>query len=267
MKRVLSIAVLLLVTSQAWAWTQTAPKPLSACSADAPYGFPTGKQGVQQCRLAYATLNDTVAKLPVWTVWTITPTEAIGCIPRTNAFVADQSLPAGSRAEPDDYAGTGYDKGHVAPDGDLSFDQQVEYESFLMTNMMPQSGGLNRGIWKLVETYTRGWAAQRGHNITVYAGPIYAMSNPTIGKNKVVVPHKFYKIVIDNTTKEVLAFLFEHKGSQGNDISIVQSTVAKVEAETGLKFPLPASAVLNKSVKDFPVDFGALTKAKQVKCK
>lgn len=267
MKRVLSIAVLLLATSQAWAWTQTAPKPLASCSADAPYGFPTGKAGVQQCRLAYATLNDTAAKLPVWTVWTITPTEAIGCIPRTNAFVSDQSLPAGSRAEPDDYAGTGYDKGHVAPDGDLSFDQQVEYESFLMTNMMPQSGGLNRGIWKLLETATRGWAVQRNTSITVYAGPIYAANNPTIGKNKVVVPHAFYKIVIDNKTKEVLAFIFPHKGSQGNDLDVVRSTVAEVERQTGLKFPLPAGAVLTKTVKDFPVDYGALTNAKRAKCK
>jgi endonuclease G len=267
MKKLVLVLSMLVVSVNSYAWTQTAPKPLSACSADAPYGFPTGKKGVEQCRLAYATLNDTVAKLPIWTVWTITPTEAIGCIARTNAFVADASLPKGARAEPDDYAGTGYDKGHVAPDGDLSFDQQVEYESFLMTNMMPQSGGLNRGIWKLLETYTRGWAVQKNHNITVYAGPIYNATNPTIGANKVVVPHAFYKIVIDNTTKEVLSFIFEHKGSQGNDISVVQTSLQTVEQQTGLKFPLPAGAILNRATKDFPVDFGALTKAKQIKCK
>jgi endonuclease G len=136
-----------------------------------------------------------------------------------------------------------------------------------MTNMMPQSGGLNRGIWKLLETYTRGWAVQKNHNITVYAGPIYNATNPTIGANKVVVPHAFYKIVIDNTTKEVLSFIFEHKGSQGNDISVVQTSLQTVEQQTGLKFPLPAGAILNRATKDFPVDFGALTKAKQIKCK
>jgi len=43
--------------------------------------------------------------------------------------------------------------------------------------------------------------------------------------------------------------------------------VAKIEAETGLKFPLPQGAVLNKSAKDFPVNFGALTNAKRAKCK
>lgn len=267
MKRVLSI-LLLLVSAQAWAWTQTPPKPLASCSAEAPYGFPiSSKAGLAQCRLAFATVYDPASKLPMWTTWTVTPTEAIGCIPRTNAFVADESVPKDQRATPDDYAGTGYDKGHVAPDGDLSFDQQVEYESFLMTNMMPQSGGLNRGIWKLLETYTRGYAVQRNTTVTVYAGPIYTMSNPTIGKNKVVVPHAFYKILIDNNTKEVLAFIFPHKGGQGNDLDVVLSTVAEIERQTGIKFPLPKGAVLNKKTKDFPVDFGALTKAKQAKCK
>jgi endonuclease G len=210
---------------------------------------------------------DNAAKLPIWTVWTITPTEAIGCHPRSNNFTADLSLPKDSRATPEDYTGTGYDRGHVAPDGDMSFDADAGNESFLMSNMMPQSGGLNRGIWKLIESYSRGWAVQRNTSITIYAGPIYTMNNPTIGKNKVIVPHKFYKIVIDNKTKEVLAFLFEHKGGQGNDITTVQSTVAKIEAETGLKFPLPQGAVLNKSAKDFPVNFGALTNAKRAKCK
>lgn len=266
MKKIILILSLLL-PNISFAWTQSPPKPLTACSDDAPYGFPTGKQGVHQCRLAYATMNDTVAKLPVWTVWTIQPNEALGCVARTNAFVADQSLPVDARATPDDYAGTGYDKGHVAPDGDLSFNQQVEYESFLMTNMMPQSGGLNRGIWKLLETYTRGYVVQRNTSVTVYAGPIYNTSDPTIGKNKVVVPHAFYKILIDNNTKDVLAFVFPHKGNQGNDLEVVRSSVVEIERQTGLKFPLPAGAKLTKTTKDFPIDFGALTKAKQVKCK
>jgi endonuclease G len=266
MKRVLSI-LLLLVSSQAWAWTQTAPRPMDQCKIEAPYGFPVGKQGSTICRTAYATQVDNAAKLPVWTVWTVTPTEAIGCHPRSNNFAVDLSLPKDSRAAPEDYAGTGYDKGHVAPDGDMSFDAVAGYESFLMSNMMPQSGGLNRGIWKLLETYTRGYVVQRNTNVTIYAGPIYSAADPTIGKNKVVVPHAFYKILIDNKSREVLAFIFPHKGGQGNDLDVVLSTVAEIERQTGIKFPLPQAAVLNKKTKDFPVDFGALTNAKRAKCK
>lgn len=264
MKKFLAIFVLSLISIPGYAWTQTPPRPMQACASDAPYGYPAGKNGVPLCRLAYATLYDAQAKLPIWTVWTVTPPEAIGCIARTNAFVADQSV-QGSPS-PEDYAGTGFDKGHVAPDGDLSFDQQVEYESFLMTNMMPQLGGLNRGIWKLLETYTRGYVVQRNTSVTIYAGPIYNYSNKTIGKG-VIVPQAFYKILIDNRSKEVLAFIFPHTGGQGNDLDVVLSSVEAVESQTGLKFPLPQGAVLGKKTKDFPVDFGALTKAKQAKCK
>jgi hypothetical protein len=182
----------------------------------------------------------------------------------THSYITEDDLVQFIICRSTEYNATHSDDRHES-NGDLNND--IDYNEFLMSNMMPQSGGLNRGIWKLVETYSRGWAVQRNTSVTVYAGPVYTMNNPTIGKNKVVVPHKFYKIVIDNKTKEVLAFLFEHKGGQGNDITTVQSTVAKIEAETGLKFPLPQGAVLNKSAKDFPVYFGAITNSKRYKFK
>lgn len=268
MKKFASLFVaLLFLPNLAVADNHNINRPMDACRVEAPYGFPTGKQGIGLCRQAYATVNDINAKLPIWTVWTITPEEAIGCNPRENAFVPDPNLPPGKRATPDDYAGTGYDRGHVAPDGDMAFSRPTSLESFYMSNMMPQSGGLNRGIWKLLETHIRGWVVQRNTSITVYSGPIYSMTDPKIGNNQVVVPHAFYKIVIDNKTREVLAFIFPHKNDLGKDIQVAQSTVSEVERRTGLKFPLPQNPVLNKTTRDYTVDFGALTKAKQAKCK
>jgi endonuclease G, mitochondrial len=70
------------------------------------------------CRRAYFVAYDAAAKIPNYVTYTLTPPNALGCWPRTNAFVADQSVKGGAR--PDDYAGTGYDKGHAVPDGDLS---------------------------------------------------------------------------------------------------------------------------------------------------
>lgn len=266
MKKIL-FTILFALSFNCFSWDQTPARPLSECSNEAPFGFPSGKSGADLCRLAYATTVDLEAKLPIWNVYTLTPQEAIGCFPRTNAFVEDRSLPDGKRAHPDDYAGTGYDKGHVAPDGDMSFDQQIEYESFLMSNMMPQTGSLNRGVWKKLETYIRAWSVQHNTNITIYAGPIYRADAKTIGKNKVIVPDAFYKIVIDNNTKDVLAFVFPHEGFKDKELDDLLSTVATVEEKTGLKFPLPSGANLNKKITDFPVDFGDLTKAKREKCK
>lgn len=249
--------------SNSYAWTQTPPRPMQACAVDAPYGFPQGKNGVPLCRLAYATVFDSQAKLPIWTVWTLTPSEALGCVPRSNVFTRDQSVP--NSPTPEDYAGTGFDKGHVAPNGDMNFDQQVANESFLMTNMVPQIGNLNRGIWKLLETWTRTYVVQRNTSVTVYAGPIYNYTNKTIGTG-VVIPQAFYKIVIDNKTNEVFAFLFPHSGIASNDLDVVLSSVVAIESQTGLQFPLPQGAQ-GKRTKDVPIDYNVLTSAKKAKCK
>ena len=175
-------------------------------------------------------------------------------------------MPGG--ATPDDYAGTGYDKGHMSPDGDLSWDPQVEYESFLMTNMAAQAGSLNRGIWKLLETSVRGWAVQLNNSFTIVSGSIYGPGDKTIGKG-VVVPHGFYKIVINNQTGQVAGWRFPHVApypNLGNDLTKFRTTITQIEQEAGVKYAFPANAKELQPGQEWPVDFGALTKAKKARC-
>ncbi len=252
----------------AQARNQAAPLPVSACLNQAPWGMPASKVQVQViCRRGYVTANDLNARLPKWVSYTLTPANALGCIPRTNAFAVDQSLPPGQRATPQDYAGTGYDMGHNAPDGDMSWDMQVELESFLMSNMMPQLPGLNRGIWKLLETATRGWAVQRGHTLQVVSGPIYFYNNPTIGTNRVIVPHAFYKVILDTQTREAMGFWFHHQGGQGNDLTRVRKSIVEIQLATGLEFQFPPNSVEVPLNQIWPVDYGQLTNAKRSVCR
>lgn len=249
------------------AWTQRAPEPIQNCAVHAPYGFPQANPQVGGiCRQAYLVGYDAAAKLPRYVTYTLAPQNALGCVARTNAFVADQSVPGGAR--PDDYAGTGYDKGHMSPDGDLSWDTQVEYESFLMTNMSPQAGSLNRGIWKLLETSVRGWSVQRNQQYTIYVGGIYNQNDKKIGQG-VVVPHAFYKIVINQATGEVAGWYFPHTApypNLGNDLTKFRTAVAQIQQAAGVAFAFPANARELPVGAEWPVDFGALTKAKRVKC-
>ena len=160
MKKLLLSLVLALTALTSYAWQQRPNFPAQQCAVHVPYGFPQANPQVSPiCRQAYLVGYDAAAKLPRFVTYELLPQNALGCVARTNAFATDQSVQGG--ATPQDYAATGYDKGHMAPDGDLSWDPQVEYESFLMTNMSPQAGSLNRGIWKLLETSVRGWAVQR----------------------------------------------------------------------------------------------------------
>jgi endonuclease G len=265
------IAVLFLVvsglSSNAFAWTQRQPFPVAQCQTHAPYGFPNSAKPVQPiCQQAYLVGYDAAAKLPEFVMYELLPQNALGCVARTNAFAANQFVPNG--ATPADYVGTGYDKGHMAPDGDLSWDTQVEFESFLMTNMSPQAGSLNRGIWKLLETSVRGWAVQRNQSYTVIAGGVYAQGDLVIGKG-VVVPHAFYKIVINNQTKEVAGWMFPHVKpypNLGNDLTKFRLPIAQIQQQGGVQYPLPAGAIELQPGKEWSVDFGALTKAKRQKC-
>jgi endonuclease G len=267
MKRILAFVVLA-VSLSAQAWDQRAPNPVQACQVHSPYGFAIVKRPVQAiCREAYLVAYDAPVKIPAYVAYTLLPQNALGCFPRTNAFVADQSL-GGTGARPDDYAGTGYDKGHAAPDGDLSWSAQVEYESFLMTNMYPQHGSLNRGIWKLLETAVRGWTVQLNQPFTIYVGAFYGPGDESIG-NGVVVPHGFYKIVINNQTKQIAGWAFPHTKpyvNLGNDLTKFRLPVSQIEITAGVKFAYPAGARELQPGQEWPVDFGALTNAKRARC-
>jgi endonuclease G len=261
------LILLALVSSTVFAWEQRAPLPVQACQVHSPWGFAQTQRQMQAiCREAYFVAYDAPAKIPAYVAYTLLPQNALGCWPRTNAFVADKSVPNGPT--PSDYAGTGYDKGHAAPDGDLSWSEIVEYESFLMTNMYPQHGSLNRGIWKLLETSIRGWAVQQNRAFTIYVGAFYGSGNERIG-NGVVVPHGFYKIVVDQGTGLVAGWAFPHTKpyvNLGNDLTKFRQPIAQIQQQAGVQFSFPANARELQPRTEWPVDYGALTNAKRVKC-
>ena len=269
MKKFLTAIALMAIAFTANAWDQRAPLPVQQCQVHSPYGFAaTQRQAQPICREAYLVAYDAPVKIPVYVAYTLLPQNALGCWPRTNAFVADASVPNGAR--PDDYAGTGYDKGHAAPDGDLSWSQIVEYESFLMTNMYPQHGSLNRGIWKLLETSVRGWAVQTNQSYTIYVGAMYGAGDEYIGKNKdIIVPHAYYKIVINNATGEVAGWRFPHTKpyvNLGNDLTKFRAMISAIQSEAGVQFHYPANAREITPGTEWAVDFGALTNAKRARC-
>ena len=266
MRKFLLGLLLLITVTSSFSWNQRPPFPVEQCKIHAPYGFPQTNNVQPLCQQAYLVGYDASAKLPKFVTYELLPQNALGCVARTNAFATNQFVPNGPRA--DDYAGTGYDKGHMSPDGDLSWDVQVEFESFLMTNMSPQAGSLNRGIWKLLETSIRGWVVQRNQSYTIYVGGIYGPGDKTIGQG-VIVPHAFYKIVINNQTNEIAGWGFPHTApypNLGNDLTKFRVPVAQLMQQAGVQYAFPANAKEIAPGAEWVVDFGALTKAKRAKC-
>jgi DNA/RNA endonuclease G (NUC1) len=137
--------------------------------------------------------------------------------------------------------------------------------------MYPQHGSLNRGIWKLLETSVRGWAVQTNQSYTIYVGAMYGAGDEFIGAKKdIIVPHAYYKIVINNATGEVAGWRFPHTKpyvNLGNDLTKFRVPVTEIMQEAGVQFQFPQNAQQLAPGAEWRVDFGALTNAKRAKCK
>lgn len=244
---------------------QALPRHAEHCESLLPYGFPRVviPESRLICRTAYALLHDDNAKIAPWVAYTLTAEGALGCEPRSNSFSPDQSIPRGRRSEISDYAGSGFDMGHLANSADMSWDRNVARESFILSNMAPQLPALNRGAWRQLEQAIRAWAFSSNHSVTIYTGSVYGASERRIGANGVVVPRAFYKIVVNNATRQSLAFLFPHQDVA--DFRLVQVPVSLVERETGIYFPVPDDKSLINRI--WQINLSAMMSAKRERCR
>jgi endonuclease G len=120
----------------------------------------------------------------------------VGTVTRKDAFHSDNRV--GKKPSPSQYTNSGYDKGHMAPAGDASNDQEM-YETFLMTNMTPQEPTLNRQSWKELEEHTRTLLANSKSDMYIITFAIYADNKQISG---IPIPTAYWKVVtIDGVTK------------------------------------------------------------------
>jgi len=149
-----------------------------------------------------------------WVAYVLTRDEIeLGTFERTDDFRADTSISSGS-ATPADYRGSGFDRGHLAPAADMQWDELAMSQSFLMSNMSPQTPAFNRGIWRRLETAVRKWAVEKD-SIYVITGPIFSPNDSLIGENGVGVPGFYFKVLVDLSPPDhdMIAFLLPNTGS------------------------------------------------------
>ncbi len=179
-------------------------------------------------------------RLPNWVGYELTRQETQGNEERGDRFIADP-LATGSIATNSDYLRSGYDKGHMAPAADMKWDTTVMKESFYFTNICPQHPELNRRKWKDLEEKTRNWAIADSA-IIIVCGPIMEEHPKTLGKNRVAIPQKFFKVILSSyvSTPKAIGFLFDNERSV-EPLCTYVVTVDSIERLTGLDFfaPLP----------------------------
>jgi endonuclease G len=140
--------------------------------------------------------------------------DSIGLVKRSNSFKADKQVNQGS-ASLADYKKSGFDRGHLVPAADMSFNTTAMKESFLMSNMAPQRASFNRGIWKQLESKVRNWTITYD-SLVVISGCLTNEIDTTIGINTVAVPASFYKIIYDVNTMNAIAFVIPNIKAEKN---------------------------------------------------
>jgi endonuclease G len=182
-----------------------------------------------------------------WVAYILTREEIeTGDIGRTDNFRPDPHLLTGS-ASLADYRGSGFDRGHLAPAGDMKWDTQAMSESFLMSNMSPQTPAFNRGVWRKLETEVRNWAQEKD-SLYVITGPVLSPIDSLIGENQVGIPRYYFKVLVDLSPPDhsFIAFLLPNTGSS-DSLHRFAITVDSLEKVTGYDFfaTAPDQAVMN----------------------
>lgn len=172
-----------------------------------------------------------------WVAYKLTKSSLIiPNVPRTDWFEKDPAVLTGS-AEYKDYSGSGFTRGHLAPAGDMAFNESAMMESFFMSNVSPQKRPFNNGIWKELEEQVRDWAFQFDE-LYVITGPVLAGSSfQRIGRNQVAVPEYFYKIILSSSEPDprAIAFLIPNELSD-KKMANYMVTVDSIEALTNIDF-------------------------------
>jgi len=200
-------------------------------------GLPTG------CGVTFLTNDGFVVgyseffENPLWVTYRVFTVSTPISHTRPSRFSTDNRTLA--RVSHDDYTNTGYDRGHMAPNAamDYCYGRDGQLDSFLMSNICPQTPMLNRGIWATLEENVRDWANSYGE-VWVFTGPIFDCWPASLPCG-VEIPDSFYKIVVDELpdgSLRALAFVIPQDVDAGTSCVDWLESIDYVEQLTGIDF-------------------------------
>jgi endonuclease G len=137
-----------------------------------------------------------------WVSWHLS-TAWKGDVQREDHFRPDDALPSGwYKVQNSDYAGSGFDRGHLCPSDDRDRTIADNEATFLLTNIIPQAPNNNRGAWADLEAYCRK-IAEAGYELYIVAG-VYGKAGIgsnggksfTLDNGKMVVPESVWKVIV-----------------------------------------------------------------------
>lgn len=145
----------------------------------------------------------------------------------------------------------GYDRGHICPSGDRTASEEMNAQTFVMTNMQPQyhqfngyddSG--NSGLWVRMENQLRKWADKLSATDTIFVckgGTIDSEANIiTRIDGKLIVPKYFYMAILRKSSFGYAGMAFwsdQTKSWRMNETLRSHAiSISELEKRTGIDF-------------------------------
>ena len=185
---------------------------------------------------------------PNWVSWELN-SDWFGDVPRFKGkFITDISLPLTYPKVVDkDYTNSGFDRGHMVMSDERTFSEDDNKSTFLLSNVIPQTPDLNRGVWLNFEYFCEYLCKKQNKELFIIAGPIIHSSNTLNDAGVVVIPDSCFKIVVAldrgqglkdvNSSTKVYAVIMPNKaGIRKDKWELYKSTVRQIEYSTGYNF-------------------------------
>lgn len=181
-------------------------------------------------------------RLPNWVYYSINRSNLMNsCAKRQDKFRGDSVLVAAQVPKElimtdSSYKNSGFDRGHMAPSADFTWDQDINSETFFMTNMSPQTAELNQKTWNNLEMHVRDWACGLGE-IKNYIGPIIDQNMKRLN-SCISVPFRFFRVLQAVKDKKPIgiAFVYHQNDGTGDPYRQKAISIRKLEEMTGINF-------------------------------
>lgn len=209
-----------------------------------PAGFPIlEKKG-------FTVQYDSRSKIPYWTQENIDK-DSLG--KRANrqevSFRVDANIDPLHQSVLKDYRHSRFDRGHMVPAANQRISKEALYDTFLLSNICPQTSQLNRGAWAYLENFIRNLVQKQGYDkVFVTTGPLFLpqkgedgkkyITYQVIGENHVAVPTHFFKFIQASKggAMEKSAYILPNTTTipKTKDFSSYEVSIAELEKVSGL---------------------------------
>jgi endonuclease G, mitochondrial len=190
---------------------------------------------------------------PNWVAWELNHTW-VGPVGRySGRFLTEPLLPDTFTAiQHNHYTNSGYDRGHLLRSKERTATKADNISTFYLSNVVPQTPDLNRGVWLQFEDYYLNRMQQGNYNVYVISGGTYHTNSTLRNEGLVAIPDSCFKIVVFtpadkspqrlhiNDIETIAVMMPNTQGVRRDAWKMYVTTVENIEAQTGYQFMLRA---------------------------